>query len=105
MAQEPAKTPFGAAEGTAEGLASIETSGDSSSGETDLDAAATEDRKPSLAERLRAEQRRGAVARPRTDEGKPADPTDQASAAGKPITRARRAAGPVQRRIAARRRQ
>src|SRR4029079_16959387 len=93
MAQEPAKTPLDAGDGPPEGLATIEPGGTSSS---DLEAG-SEDRKPSLAERLRAEQRRATVAKPRPEDSKQPAVGD---AAAKAAARNRRAAGPVQRRIA-----
>jgi hypothetical protein len=106
MAQEQAKSPpVAAAPGTKiEGQTSLEAGG-----ETDDLAqflaieAATEaqaQKRPSLAERLRAEQRK--TSELKMDDNRPEELSDPApSNEAKPITRARRAAGPAQRRIAA----
>ncbi len=91
MAQEQAKSP---AEGGAEAMPSLE--GDLTP-ERDYDdgASGAADKKPSLAERLREEQRKAAVAR-----GETAKPLDQDSNGAKAQNRGRRAAGPAQRRMA-----
>lgn len=92
MAQEQAKSP---AEGGAEAMPSLE--GDLTP-ERDYDdgASGAADKKPSLAERLREEQRKAAVARGET--AKPADP--DSNGARTQNRSQRRAAGPAQRRMA-----
>ncbi len=113
MAQEQAKSPpVGAETGTnTDTSASLNTGKDPGEDaqflalEPDGGAAAEVERKLSLAERLRAEQRKISERKspePRMDDRKPAEPDEALGApASRPITRSRRAAGPPPRRIAA----
>jgi len=108
MAQEQAKSPVGSATGSdTETSASLgtdtDTSGDANFSGLEPDGGADTERKLSLAERLRAEQRKVSERKtpePRMDDRKPADLEDPLGAAGsRPITRSRRAAGQPPRRM------
>ena len=109
MAQEQAKSPpvGEAADAKTEASASLDTKEMSTGGEArddalselepDLDAGG--ERKLSLTERLRAEQRK--ISEPRMEETKPADADETGAAGGRLITRSRRAVGAGPRRLAA----
>jgi hypothetical protein len=106
MAQEAKSPPAGTATGSA-GDNPFDIKG-TSAGVTGEDASYPLDsapdtegqKKPSLAERLRAEQQRK-TSEPKTEETKPADPGDAGAAAARAAARGRRPAGPAPRRIAA----
>jgi hypothetical protein len=95
MAQEQAKSP---AEGGAEAVSLLESG---ASTERDFEPSSPDagEKKPSLAERLRAEQRKAAGVK--MEEAKPLVTEPAAPDATKPGNRGRRPAGPAQRRIAA----
>jgi hypothetical protein len=95
MAQEQAKSP---AEGGGEAVASLE-GGASSERDFEPDTLDRGEKKLSLAERLRAEQRKAASGK--MEETKPFVAEPVAGDAAKPANRGRRPAGPAQRRIAA----
>jgi hypothetical protein len=111
MAQEQAKSPpVGAGTGSnTEASASVdpgkEITADTLFLETEPDSSGEAERKLSLAERLRAEQRKISerkTSEPRMDDRKPAEPDDGLGASGSRLAaRARRAAGPAPRRMAA----
>jgi Apolipoprotein A1/A4/E domain len=109
MAQEQAKSPpVGAETGTkTDTSASPNTgkdTGENAEFELEPDGAAEVERKLSLAERLRVEQRKISERKspePKMDERKPAEPDEALGAGSRPITRSRRPAGPPPRRIAA----
>ena len=107
MAQEAKSPPAGMATGGAgdnpfdiKGTSAGDI-GEDVSFPLDPAAGAEGQKKPSLAERLRAEQQRK-TSEPKVEEQKPADAGDSASAAAaRAAARARRPAGPAPRRIAA----
>jgi hypothetical protein len=114
MAQEQAKSPpVGAETGTnTDTSASLTTGKDPDTGTdpgedaqfVEPDSASDVERKLSLAERLRAEQRKISERKspePRMDDRKPAEPDEALGAGSRPITRSRRPAGPPPRRMAA----
>ncbi|MGB6949548.1 MAG: hypothetical protein WBD84_10190 [Methyloceanibacter sp.] len=109
MAQEQAKSPP-VGEAADKASASLDAKEMSTGGEVrdeaqlEPDVDADGQRKLSLAERLRAEQRKISERKtpePRMEDAKPADLDDIGAAGGRPITRSRRGAGGTPRRIAA----
>ncbi len=107
MAQEQAKSPVATSEGNREAQPSLDNSGKlTRAEENDSDqfsllesgSALGEPRRPSLTERLRAEQRKMSELKRDTDHPTETDATTATDPA-KPFSRARRAAGPAQRRI------
>jgi hypothetical protein len=108
MAQEQAKSPVATAPGAKDdGTAALDATTQSPGGNTSIDAdyAAVDldadiEKKLSLAERLRAEQRK--TSEIKMEDTRVAEPADTVqSDAGRPLGRPRRPAGPAQRRIAA----
>jgi len=108
MAQEQAKSPpVGAETGTNTDTSASLTTGKAAGEDAPFlepDSAAEVERKLSLAERLRVEQRKISERKspePSMDDRKPAEPDEALGAGSRPITRSRRPAGAPPRRMAA----